>query len=123
MRVALYVSSNARGQAQIKLEQLRQYCNTQGWTTTAEYIDHEPGRNAFARLLSAANEHEFDVVVTAKLAMLPHRPAITAFNHVAQWYRAGVGFKSLDEPLFQTYDEPGGQAFAAIAAALDGAEW
>ena len=121
MKAALYVSSKARGQAQ--LERLRRYCNTQGWIVTAEYIDHGPGRNAFARLLSATDQHQFDVVVTAKLAMLPHRPAITALNHVAQWWRAGVRFKSLKEPLFQTCDEPGGQAIAALAAALDGAEW
>lgn len=69
MRIAIYCRvSTADQNAQMQLDELRQYCQRRGWSTVQEFIDEgvsgsKTSRPALDRLMKSAKRKAFDVVL------------------------------------------------------------
>jgi DNA invertase Pin-like site-specific DNA recombinase len=123
MRAALYgrVSTRAKGQdTENQLIQLREYCSRHGWSLVHEYIDHESGarsdsRTEFQRLLTAASQREFDVIVVWALDRFTREGVMQTFEHLKKLKGYGVEFESYTEAHFRTTG-PAGELMLAISA-------
>jgi DNA invertase Pin-like site-specific DNA recombinase len=123
MRAALYgrVSTRGKGQdTENQLIQLREYCYRQGWSLVHEYIDHESGtrsdsRTEFQKLLTAASQREFDVVVVWALDRFTREGVMQTFEHLKKLKGYGVEFESYAEAHFRTTG-PAGELMLAISA-------
>jgi DNA invertase Pin-like site-specific DNA recombinase len=115
------VSTRGKGQdTENQLIQLREYCSRQGWSLVHEYIDHESGarsdsRAEFQKLLTAASQREFDVVVVWALDRFTREGVMQTFEHLKKLKGYGVEFESYTEAHFRTTG-PAGELMLAISA-------
>jgi DNA invertase Pin-like site-specific DNA recombinase len=70
MRTALYARvsmKDKRQDTENQLSQLRQFCESQGWAITHEYVDRASGkrsdREQFLKMFEDASQRKFDVVL------------------------------------------------------------
>ncbi len=104
MKAALYlrVSTRDRGQdVDNQRGQLRQFCNTQGWTIVQEYEDQDSGGNPdriqFQRMLREASQRQFDVLVFWALDRFSREGARETLNHLQRLTSYGVQWRSHTE--------------------------
>ena len=104
MKVAIYarVSTKDKGQdVRNQLEQLRAYCDRQGWKIAGEYIDQRSGKNGdreeFQRLMNNAYQREFDVVLFWSLDRFSREGVLETLQYLKQLSSYGVAFKSFTE--------------------------
>ena len=104
MRVAIYarVSTRDKGQdVRNQLEQLRAYCDRQGWNLVGEYVDQLSGKNGdreeFQRMMKNAYQCEFDVVLFWSLDRFSREGVLETLQHLQRLTSFGVAFKSYTE--------------------------
>ena len=104
MKFAIYarVSSPAKGRdVRNQLEQLRAYCDRQGWKVVGEYIDQRSGKNGdreeFQRMMNNAYQREFDVVLFWSLDRFSREGVLETLQHLKRLSSYGVAFKSFTE--------------------------
>jgi DNA invertase Pin-like site-specific DNA recombinase len=104
VRVALYarVSTKDKGQdTENQLAQLRQFCDTQGWTVVHEYVDRATGKHSdreqFQRLFQDASQRTFDVVLFWSLDRFRREGVRETLNHLERLSSYGVNWRSFTE--------------------------
>jgi DNA invertase Pin-like site-specific DNA recombinase len=104
MNVAIYarVSTKDKGQeVRNQLEQLRSYCDKQGWHIVHEYIDQKSGKNGdrdqFQRMMSHAYQREFDLVLFWSLDRFSREGSFETLQYLKKLDSHGVAFKSFTE--------------------------
>jgi len=104
LKCAIYarVSTKDKGQdVRNQLEQLRAYCDRQGWKITGEYIDQRSGKNGdreeFRRMMNNAYQREFDVVLFWSLDRFSREGTLETLQYLKQLSSYGVAFKSFTE--------------------------
>lgn len=109
MRAALYtrVSTRDKGQETAnQLQQLREFCSSQGWAVVAEYKDHESGGNAdraqFKAMMSDAAQRKFDVVVFWALDRFSREGVYETHVYLKRLDESGVRFRSFTEPYLDS---------------------
>jgi len=109
MKAAIYtrVSTKDKGQDTAnQLQQLREFCATQGWTITHEYEDHESGGKAeraqFQLMMAEAAKGQFDLVVFWALDRFTREGALATLQHFSWLDGQGVGFRSFTEPYLDS---------------------
>lgn len=104
MKVAIYarVSTRDKGQdVRNQLEQLRAYCDKQGWHIVNEYIDQRSGKNGdrdqFQRMMSHAYQREFDLVLFWSLDRFSREGSYETLQYLKKLDSFGIAFKSFTE--------------------------
>ena len=104
MEVAIYarVSTRDKGQdVRNQLEQLRAYCDKQGWHIAKEYIDQKSGKNGdrdqFQRMMSHAYQRELDLVLFWSLDRFSREGAFETLQYLKKLDSFGIAFKSFTE--------------------------
>jgi DNA invertase Pin-like site-specific DNA recombinase len=104
MKIALYarVSTKDRGQdTENQLQQLRDFCQRQGWDIAHEYVDHLSGKNgdrpAFQKMMSAASRKEFDCLLFWSLDRLSREGVFKTLQYLQQLTGYGVNWRSYSE--------------------------
>jgi DNA invertase Pin-like site-specific DNA recombinase len=115
MRAALYlrVSTRAdkrddgdarqrkRQEVDNQRRQLRQFCEAQGWEIIGEFEDEESGgksdRVGFQRMLRAASQRRFDILVFWALDRLTREGTLATLQYLQTLERYGVHWRSLTE--------------------------
>jgi DNA invertase Pin-like site-specific DNA recombinase len=104
LRTALYarVSMKDRRQdTENQLSQLRQFCESEGWTVTKEYIDRASGkrsdREQFLNLFEDASQRKFDVVLFWSLDRFSREGVRETLNHLERLTSYGVNYRSFTE--------------------------
>jgi DNA invertase Pin-like site-specific DNA recombinase len=104
MNVALYsrVSTKDKGQdCANQLNQLREFCDKQGWHVSAEYVDHASGkrndREQFLLMFAAASRREFDTVLFWSLDRFSREGVYETLQHLQRLTACGVGYRSYTE--------------------------
>jgi DNA invertase Pin-like site-specific DNA recombinase len=122
MRAALYtrVSTPDKGQETAnQLNQLRAFCEAQGWHIVAEYEDHESGRTGdrpgFRAMMADAARRPFDIVVVWALDRFSREGVGETFDHIRCLGLQGVQFASFTEAHFRTTG-PAEELMIAVAA-------
>jgi DNA invertase Pin-like site-specific DNA recombinase len=84
-----------------QLSQLRQFCESQGWTVTAEYVDRASGkrsdREQFQKLFVDASQRAFDVVLFWSLDRFSREGVRETLNHLERLTGYGVNYRSFTE--------------------------
>jgi DNA invertase Pin-like site-specific DNA recombinase len=103
-RIVLYarVSTKDKGQdTRNQLAQLREFCASQHWTITQEYVDQASGktddRPQFKKLMEAASRREFDLVLFWSLDRFSREGVLETLQHLQRLTSYGVGWKSFTE--------------------------
>src|SRR5580692_10132716 len=103
-RVALYArvsTKDKRQDTENQLQQLRQFCEVQGWTVVHEYVDRASGKHSdreqFQKMFSAASRREFDVLVFWSLDRLSREGTVETLNHLQRLTGYGVNYRSFTE--------------------------
>lgn len=128
MRAALLARVSTDMQAEeghsipAQLAEMREFCERRGWTVAAEFIDagytgSTMDRPGLQGLLSALDQHVFDVVVVHELSRLS-RSIFDTFDLFETFGRFDVGFASVKEPNFD-FTTPTGKLFLTLMAALN----
>jgi DNA invertase Pin-like site-specific DNA recombinase len=104
MKIALYarVSTKDKGQdTENQLQQLRDFCQRQGWDIAHEYVDHLSGKNgdrpAFQKMMSAASRKEFDCLLFWSLDRLSREGVFKTLQYLQQLTSYGVNWRSYTE--------------------------
>src|SRR5271167_474330 len=103
VRVALYarVSTKDRQDTENQTQQLREFCQRQGWQIVQEYIDHASGKRSdrpkFQQMLEAASKREFDVLLFWSLDRLTREGALATLRYLELLTQYGVGYRSFTE--------------------------
>jgi DNA invertase Pin-like site-specific DNA recombinase len=104
MRCALYarVSTKDKGQdTENQLAQLRQFCETQGWSVVNEYVDRATGktsyREQFQRLFRDASQRRFDTVLFWSLDRFSREGVRDTLNHLERLTSYRVNWRSFTE--------------------------
>jgi DNA invertase Pin-like site-specific DNA recombinase len=104
LRVALYArvsTRDGRQDTQNQLQQLREFCQRQGWQVTAEYIDKASGKSGdrpeFKRLFDNASRRKFDVVLFWALDRFSREGTLATLQYLQQLDSYGVGYRSYCE--------------------------
>jgi DNA invertase Pin-like site-specific DNA recombinase len=103
MKVAIYarVSTKEKQEVQNQLDQLRQFCNREGWEIYKEYIDKESGATAnrthFKELFKDARQNKFETVVFWSLDRFSREGVRETINHLHELDSYGVEFISFTE--------------------------
>jgi len=123
MRVGVYARCSTADKDQnpeTQLIPLREFCQAQGWTIQAEYIDYASatdlrGRREWRRLLDDAGKRRLDVVLVFRIdrAFRSVLDAATTLERLRTWK---VGLRSYAEPWLDT-TSPFGEALYHITAA------
>ena len=135
MRAALYlrVSTRAdkrdddttrqrkRQEVDNQRRQLRQFCETQGWQITAEYVDEESGaksdRAGFQHMWRDAAQRQFDVLLFWALDRFSREGVLETLSYLQRLNSFGINWRSHTE---QYLDSCGvfREAVLAILAAI-----
>ena len=123
MRVGIYARCSTTDKDQdpeTQLIPLREFCQAQGWTIQAEYIDYASatdlrGRREWRRLLDDAGKRRLDVVLVFRIdrAFRSVLDAATTLERLRGWK---VGLRSFCEPWLDT-TSAFGEALYYITAA------
>ncbi len=104
LNVAIYarVSTRDKGQdVRNQLEQLRAYCDKQGWHVVKEYIDQRSGKNGdreqFQRMMDHAYQKEFDLVLFWSLDRFSREGSFATLQYLKKLDSFGIAFKSFTE--------------------------
>ncbi len=104
VNVTIYarVSTRDKGQdVRNQLEQLRTYCDKQGWHIAKEYIDQRSGKNGdreqFQRMMSHAYQKEFDLVLFWSLDRFSREGSFATLQYLKKLDSFGIAFKSFTE--------------------------
>jgi DNA invertase Pin-like site-specific DNA recombinase len=104
MKVAIYarVSTRDKGQdVRNQLEQLRAYCDKQGWHIVNEYIDQRSGKNGdreqFQRMMDHAYQRKFDCVLFWSLDRFSREGSFATLQYLKKLDSFGIRFKSFTE--------------------------
>ena len=104
MKCAIYarVSTKDKGQdTRNQLEQLRSYCDKQGWEIVNEFIDEKSGKNGdrdqFKRMMDRAYQREFDLVMFWSLDRFSREGAFETLQYLKRLDSHGIAFKSFTE--------------------------
>jgi DNA invertase Pin-like site-specific DNA recombinase len=108
MKIAIYarVSTDKQDNGN-QLEQLREFAGKQGWTIVEEFVDTATGsgkknRPQFERMLLAASQRKFDLLLFWKLDRLSRegvRKTLVYLTRLDSW---GVAWRSFMEPFFDS---------------------
>jgi DNA invertase Pin-like site-specific DNA recombinase len=103
-RVALYArvsTKDKRQDTENQLAQLRQFCETQGWTVVQEYVDRATGKHSdreqFQRLFKDASQRTFDAVLFWSLDRFSREGVRETLNHLERLTSYGVNWRSFTE--------------------------
>jgi DNA invertase Pin-like site-specific DNA recombinase len=103
-RVALYArvsTKDKRQDTENQLVQLRQFCETQGFSVVHEYVDRATGkrsdREQFQRLFQDASQRQFDVVLFWSLDRFSREGVRETLNHLERLTSYGVNWRSFTE--------------------------
>jgi DNA invertase Pin-like site-specific DNA recombinase len=84
-----------------QLCQLRQFCESQGWTVTGEYVDRASGKRSdrenFQRMFQDASQRKFDVVLFWSLDRFSREGVRETLNHLERLTSYGVNYRSFTE--------------------------
>jgi DNA invertase Pin-like site-specific DNA recombinase len=84
-----------------QLSQLRQFCESQGWIVTAEYVDRASGkrsdREQFRKLFEHASQRKFDTVLFWSLDRFSREGVRETLNHLERLTSYGVNYRSFTE--------------------------
>jgi DNA invertase Pin-like site-specific DNA recombinase len=121
-RVALYARVSTRDQETAnQLEQLREFCRTQGWTISHEYIDHASGsrsdREQFQQMFADASNRKFDSVLMWSLDRFSREGVLSTLQYLQALTAYGVGWKSFTEQYLDSVG-PFRDAVLAILATI-----
>jgi DNA invertase Pin-like site-specific DNA recombinase len=104
MRVALYArvsTKDKRQDTENQLAQLRQFCETQGWTVAHEYVDKATGKHSdreqFQKLFQDASQRKFDVVLFWALDRFSREGVRETLNHLEKLTTYGINWRSFTE--------------------------
>jgi DNA invertase Pin-like site-specific DNA recombinase len=104
VRTALYARvsmKDKRQDTENQLSQLRQFCESQGWIVTAEYVDRASGkrsdREQFQRLFEDASQRKFDAVLFWSLDRFSREGVRETLNHLERLTSYGVNYRSFTE--------------------------
>ena len=107
-RVGIYarVSTKTKQEVENQLNQLREYCQKNGYTIQKEYIDREsggnPDRKEFKQLFKDAYQKKFDIVLFWALDRFSREGAKDTINYLSQLESYGVDFISFTEPYLNS---------------------
>lgn len=128
MRVAIYcrVSTKDKGQdTDNQLLPLRKFSSEQqGWSVVREYIEHESAsgrarRAQFSSMMQDAENGKFDLLLFWSLDRFSREGATATLQHLTKLSKAGVGWRSLQEPYLDTTSlGPFREAVIGIIAAI-----
>ncbi|MEN6534991.1 MAG: recombinase family protein [Bryobacteraceae bacterium] len=110
---------------EVQLQQLRKFAESQAWSITTEYIDHESGAKAdrpeFKRMLESASKRDFDVLLFWSLDRFSREGIIPVLTNLKRLSDYGVKYRSFREPYIDTANDWGDliAAFAAKPAELE----
>ena len=103
-RVALYsrVSTKDTGQdVRNQTDQLREFCQRQGWEVVKEYTDRASGKRGdrvqFQSMFQAASRREFDLLLFWSLDRLSREGVYETLQHLQRLTSCGVDYKSYSE--------------------------
>jgi DNA invertase Pin-like site-specific DNA recombinase len=103
-RAALYArvsTKDKRQDTENQLAQLRQFCETQGWTVVHEYVDRATGKHSdreqFQRLFLDASQRKFDMVLFWSLDRFSREGVRETLNHLERLTSYGVNYRSFTE--------------------------
>jgi DNA invertase Pin-like site-specific DNA recombinase len=104
LRTALYARvsmKDKRQDTENQLSQLRQFCESQGWKVTHEYVDRASGkrsdREQFQKLFEDASQRKFDVVLFWSLDRFSREGVRETLNHLERLNSYGVNYRSFTE--------------------------
>src|SRR5580704_3244413 len=104
LRTALYARvsmKDKRQDTENQLAQLRQFCESQGWTITREYLDRASGkrsdREEFQKLFEDASQRRFDVVLFWSLDRFSREGVRETLNYLERLTGYGVNWRSFTE--------------------------
>ena len=104
-RVAVYgrVSTrDGRQDAENQLAQLREFCQSQGWTITREYVDNASGKSAegrveFQRMFADAAQRRFDIVLFWSLDRFSREGVLATLQYLQRLTGYGIAYRSFTE--------------------------
>jgi DNA invertase Pin-like site-specific DNA recombinase len=104
LRAALYARvsmKDKRQDTENQLDQLRQFCESQGWAIVHEYVDRASGkrsdREQFQELFEDASRRKFDVVLFWSLDRFSREGVRETLNHLERLSSYGVNYRSFTE--------------------------
>src|SRR5215469_14670487 len=104
IRVALYsrVSTKDKGQdVRNQTEQLREFCERQGWQIVQEFMDRASGKRGdrvqFQAMFEAASRREFDAVLFWSLDRFTREGTLPTLQYLQQLDSYGVAYRSFTE--------------------------
>jgi DNA invertase Pin-like site-specific DNA recombinase len=103
-RVALYgrVSTRDKGQdVRNQTDQLREFCQRQGWQIVKEYTDRASGkrgdRTEFQSMFDAASRREFDCLLFWSLDRFSREGVLETLQHLQRLTAYGIAYRSFTE--------------------------
>ncbi len=103
-RVALYsrVSTKDKGQdVRNQTDQLREFCDRQGWQIVKEYTDMASGKRGdrvqFQAMFDAASRREFDCLLFWSLDRFSREGVLETLQHLQRLTAYGVAYRSFTE--------------------------
>lgn len=104
VRTALYARvsmKDKRQDSENQLSQLRQFCESQGWAITREYVDRASGkrsdREQFLKMFEDASQRKFDLVLFWSLDRFSREGVRETLNHLERLTSYGVNYRSFTE--------------------------
>ena len=97
------VSTKDKGQdTENQLRQLREFCTSQGWAVSGEYVDHASGKNAsgraeFQRLFEDAAQRKFDLVLCWALDRFSREGVLATLQYLQRLSGYGIAYRSFTE--------------------------
>jgi len=107
-RCALYARvSTGKQENENQLHQLRDFAAKEGWEIVETYVDTVTGsgkekRPAFDRMMLAASQHRFDVLLFWKLDRLSREGVRKTIEYLTRLDAYGVRWRSFQEPYFDS---------------------
>ena len=90
-----------RQDSENQLSQLRQFCESQGWAITHEYVDRASGkrsdREQFLKMFEDASQRKFDLVLFWSLDRFSREGVRETLNHLERLTSYGVNYRSFTE--------------------------
>ena len=104
LRVALYArisTRDGRQDTQNQLQQLREFCQRQGWPIIKEYTDRASGKRGdrvqFQAAFEAASRREYDCLLFWSLDRFSREGVLETLQHLQRLTAYGVAYRSFTE--------------------------
>jgi DNA invertase Pin-like site-specific DNA recombinase len=108
LKCAIYarVSAPDKQETLNQLDQLREFCQQQGWLVMTEYIDRQtgsvPARAEFQKMLLHASQRKFEVLLFWALDRLTREGTLATLQYLERLTSYQVGYKSFTEPYLDS---------------------